>query len=95
MGKALGIEKRDFQDVSFVLAGSWTDLQLLHLRIDKPLQNYLPLDRLNKTEEQKADDKKFRLNLKIPTGPGAKDTENRTEDQFKEQLLDNLFNLGD
>ena len=95
VGKALGIEKRDFQDVSFVLAGSWTDLQLLHLRIDKPLQNYLPLDRLNKTEEQKADDKKFRLNLKIPTGPGAKDTENRTEDQFKEQLLDNLFNLGD
>ncbi len=95
VGKALGIEKRDFQDVSFVLAGSWTDLQLLHLRIDKPLQNYLPLDKLNKTEEQKADDKKFRLNLKIPTGPGEKDRENRTEDQFKEQLLDNLFNIGD
>ena len=95
MGKALGIEKRDFQDVSFALAGSWANLQLLHLRIDKPLQDYLPLERLNKTQEQRAEDKKFRLKLKFPTGPGAKDSENRTEDQFKEQLLDNLLNLGD
>ena len=95
VGKALGIEKRDFQDVSFALTGSWADLQLLHLRIDKPLQDYLPLEKLNKTEEQKASDKKFRLNLKFPTGPGAKDSEGRTEDQFKEQLLDNLLNLGD
>ena len=95
VGKALGIEKRDFQDVSFALAGSWANLQLLHLRIDKPLQDYLPLEKLNKTEEQKASDKKFRLNLKFPTGPGAKDSEGRTEDQFKEQLLDNLLNLGD
>ncbi len=94
VGKLLGIEKRDFQDVSFVLAGSWSAPQLLNLRIDKPIQNYLPLDKLNKTEEQKAEDKKFRLNLKIPTGPGAKDRENRTEDQLKEQMLDNLFNIG-
>ena len=88
VGKALGIEKRDFQDVFFALTGSWADLQLLHLRIDKPLQDYLPLEKLNKTEEQKASDKKFRLNLKFPTGPGAKDSEGRAEDQFKEQLLD-------
>ena len=34
--------------------------------------------------------------LKFPTGPGAEGGEDRTtEDQFKEQLLDNLLNIGD
>lgn len=95
VGKALGIKKRDFQDVSFVLAGGWSNLQLLNLRIDKPLKDYLPLEKLNRTEEQRGDGAQFRLNLKFPTGPGAEGGEDRTtEDQFKEQLLDNLLNIG-
>ena len=94
VGKALGINKRDFQDVSFVLAGSWSNLQLLGLKIDKPLGDYLPLEKLNRTEEQRADGARFRLNLKFPTGPGAEGGEDRTEDQLKEQLLDNLLNIG-
>ena len=95
VGKALGIKKRDFQDVSFVLAGGWSNLQLLNLRIDKPLKDYLPLEKLNRTEEQRGDGAQFRLNLKFPTGPGAEGGEDRTEDQIKEQLLDNLLNIGD
>ena len=51
LGEALGVNKRDFQDVSFVLAGGWSNLQLLNLRIDKPLKDYLPLEKLNRTEE--------------------------------------------
>lgn len=94
LGEALGVNKRDFQDVSFVLAGGWSNLQLLNLRIDKPLQDYLPLEKLNRTEEQRGDGAQFRLNLKFPTGPGAKGGENRTEDQLKDQLLDNLLNIG-
>lgn len=94
LGEALGVNKRDFQDVSFVLAGGWSNLQLLNLRIDKPLQDYLPLKKLNRTEEQRGDGAQFRLNLKFPTGPGAKGGENRTEDQLKDQLLDNLLNIG-
>ena len=94
VGKALGIKKRDFQDVSFVLAGGWSNLQLLNLRIDKPLKDYLPLEKLNRTEEQRGDGAQFRLNLKFPTGPGAEGGEDRTEDQLKEQLLDNLLNIG-
>ena len=95
VGKALGIKKRDFQDVSFVLTGGWSNLQLLNLRIDKPLKDYLPLEKLNRTEEQRGDGAQFRLNLKFPTGPGAEGGEDRTEDQIKEQLLDNLLNIGD
>lgn len=94
VGEALGISKRDFQDVSFVLAGGWSNLQLLNLKIDKPLGDYLPLEKLNRTEEQRADGAQFRLNLKFPTGPGAEGGEDRTEDQLKEQLLDNLLNIG-
>lgn len=94
LGEALGVNKRDFQDVSFVLAGGWSNLQLLNLRIDKPLKDYLPLEKLNRTEEQRGDGAQFRLNLKFPTGPGAKGGENRTEDQLKDQLLDNLLNIG-
>ena len=94
LGEALGVNKRDFQDVSFVLAGGWSNLQLLNLRIDKPLKDYLPLEKLNRTEEQRGDGAQFRLNLKFPTGPGSKGGENRTEDQLKDQLLDNLLNIG-
>ena len=94
VGEALGISKRDFQDVSFVLAGGWSNLQLLNLKIDKPLGDYLPLEKLNRTEEQRGDGARFRLNLKFPTGPGAEGGEDRTEDQLKEQLLDNLLNIG-
>ena len=94
VGKALGIKKRDFQDVSFVLTGGWSNLQLLNLRIDKPLQDYLPLEKLNRTEEQRGDGARFRLNLKFPTGPGAEGGEDPTGDQLKNQLLDNLLNIG-
>ena len=94
LGEALGVNKRDFQDVSFVLAGGWSNLQLLNLRIDKPLKDYLPLEKLNRTEEQRGDGAQFRLNLKFPTGPGAKGGEDHTEDQLKDQLLDNLLNIG-
>ncbi|NLL37682.1 MAG: hypothetical protein GX256_09215 [Fretibacterium sp.] len=93
VGKMLGIQARDFQDVSFILKGSWSELQLLRLKIDKPLKHYLPLDTLN--EEKRLDDKKFRLNLKIPTGPGDTSPEEDPEDQFKQQLLDNLFQIGE
>lgn len=94
VGEALGISKRDFQDVSFVLTGGWSNLQLLNLRIDKPLQDYLPLEKLNRTEEQRGDGARFRLNLKFPTGPGAEGGEDPTGDQLKNQLLDNLLNIG-
>lgn len=94
VGEALGISKRDFQDVSFVLAGGWSNLQLLNLKIDKPLGDYLPLEKLNRTEEQRADGARFRLNLKFPTGPGAEGGEDPTGDQLKNQLLDNLLNIG-
>ena len=93
MGRALGVRSRDFQDISFTLANSWQELQLLDLKIDKSIQDILPIDRLNSAEEQK-DDKRFRLNLKFPTGPGGGYEEETTEDQLKEQIIDNLFNIG-
>ena len=93
-GKMLGIKKRDYQDVSFTLANSWQELRLLDLKTTKSLQDYLPVERLNKEDQQK-DDRQFKLHLKFPTGPGSHDPEDAsTSDQFKEQLIDNLFNIG-
>ena len=93
-GKMLGIRKRDYQDVSFTLANSWQELRLLDLKTTKSLQDYLPVERLNKEEQQK-DDRQFNLHLRFPTGPGSRDPEDAsTSDQFKEQLIDNLFNIG-
>ena len=94
LGRAIGLKSRDFQDVSFTLANSWQNLRLLNLKIDKPLKDFLPLDALNNEEKQK-DDKQFKLNLKFPTGPGSGSPEDEsTEDQLKEQILDNLLNIG-
>ena len=94
-GTILGIKKRDYQNVSFTLANSWQELRLLNLTTTKSLQDFLPVDRLNKEDEQKKDDRQFNLRLRFPAGPGSRDPEDTsTSDQFKEQLIDNLFNIG-
>lgn len=95
LGRAIGLRGRDFQDVSFTLSNSWQELRLLNLKIDKPLQDYLPLDALNGNQRKQKDDTQFRLNLKFPTGPGGGSPEDRsTKDQLTEQLLDNLLHIG-
>ena len=94
-GRVIGLKKRDFQNVSFTLANSWNDPQLLDLKITKPIEDFLPIDILNKDEEKQHEEAKFNMRLRIPTGPGDKSVEEEsTSDQFKEQLIDNLFNLG-
>lgn len=94
-GRVLGMKRRDFQNVSFTLANSWDKLRLENLKITKPIEDFLPIDILNKEEEAQKDDTQFKLRLKIPTGPGDKSIEEEsTTDQFKEQLIDNLFNIG-
>ena len=91
--KAIGYTERDFQNVSFQLKGSWQELQLLNLKIDKSLESYLPLKSLNeKTEERGDDERKFQFNLRIPTGPGGGEDSEDMRNQFKKQFLDNLTN---
>ncbi|MBR0074656.1 MAG: hypothetical protein IJP96_02735 [Synergistaceae bacterium] len=94
-GRMLGAKRKDFQNVSFTLANSWTELRLLNLKITKPIEDFLPIDILNKNEEKQKQDTQFTLKLKFPTGKGEKGSEEEsTEDQFKQQLIDNLFNFG-
>ena len=94
-GRILGVRRKDFQNVSFTLANSWNDPQLLNLKITKPIEDFLPIDILNRDSEEQKNDTQFSLKLKIPTGPGAKSAEeDSTTDQMKEQLIDNLFNWG-
>ncbi|MBQ7545058.1 MAG: hypothetical protein IJT02_08985 [Synergistaceae bacterium] len=94
-GRVLGLKRRDFQNVSFTLANSWQNLRLLNLKITKPIEDFLPIDILNRDEEKQRDDTQFKMRLRIPTGKGDKSVEEEsTTDQFKEQLIDNLFNLG-
>ena len=94
-GRVLGVKKRDFQNVSFTLANSWNEPQLLNLKITKAIEDFLPIDILNHDSEAQRDDTQFKLNLKIPVGPGNKSVEEEsTGDQMKEQIIDNLFNWG-
>ena len=94
-GRVLGLKRRDFQNVSFTLANSWQSPQLLNLKITKPIEDFLPIDILNRDEEKQRDDTQFKLRLRIPTGKGDKSVEEESAgEQFKEQLIDNLFNLG-
>jgi hypothetical protein len=89
VGKLVGYTERDFQDVTFQLRGSWQELRLLNLTIDKSLEAYLPLR--NEATQRKESEKKIQFNLKIPTGPGG-DEDLTTREQFKKQLLNNLLN---
>lgn len=94
-GRVLGLKSRDFQNISFTLANSWQELRLLDLKITKPIEDFLPIDILNRDSETQKDSTQFKLQLKIPTGPGDKSVEEEsTTDQFKRQLLDNLLNMG-
>ena len=94
-GRIFGVKRKDFQNVSFRLANSWEELRLLDLKITKPIEDFLPIDMLNKDEEKQRDDTQFKLNLKIPVGKGHSSIEEEsTGDQFKQQLIDNLFNIG-
>lgn len=94
-GRVLGVKRRDYQSVSFRLANSWQELRLLDLEVSKPIEDFLPIDILNKDEEKQRDDRQFKLNLKFPVGPGNESVEEEsTGDQFKQQLIDNLFNIG-
>ena len=94
-GRVLGIKRRDFQNVSFTLANSWDKLRLENLKITKPIEDFLPIDMLNKETEEQRDDTQFKLQLKFPVGKGNKSVEDEsTSDQLKEQMIDNLFNWG-
>ena len=94
-GRMLGVKRRDFQNVSFRLANSWNNLQFLDLKVTKPIEDFLPINLLNKNEETQRSEQKFKLQLKFPVGPGNHDPEDDSPaDQFKQQLIDNLFDMG-
>lgn len=94
-GRVLGVKRRDYQNVSFTLANSWSALQLLDLKITKSIEDFLPINILNKDEEKQKEETQFKMSIKIPTGPGDKSIEDESpEDQLKQQFIDNLFNLG-
>ncbi len=94
-GRVLGIKRRDFQNVSFTLANSWDNVRLLDLAVTKPIEEFLPIDVLNKSEEEQRETAQFKLRFNFPVGQGNKSVEDdSTSDQFKMQLIDNLFNIG-
>ncbi|MBQ9629935.1 MAG: hypothetical protein IJR43_11855, partial [Synergistaceae bacterium] len=94
-GRVMGLQGRDFQNVSFTLANSWNNLSLENLKVTKPIEEFLPINVLNGDEEKQKSEAKFGIRLKIPTGPGEKSVEEEsTTEQFKKQLIDNLFNIG-
>lgn len=93
--RAMGLKGRDFQNVSFTIANSWTEPRIENLKVTKSIEEFLPIDVLNGDEEKQKSEAKFSIRLKIPTGPGEKSVEEEsTTDQFKQQLIDNLFNIG-
>ena len=93
IGRYLGIADRDFQEVSFQLRGSWSELQLLNLMIDMPLENFVPVRASDSPAERRARERdRIQFNLRIPTGRGTGGEDEDARDQFRRQLLDNLLN---
>ncbi|MBQ3347381.1 MAG: hypothetical protein IJG39_09870, partial [Synergistaceae bacterium] len=93
--RVMGIKRRDFQNVSFTLANSPYDPQLRDLKVTKPIEDFLPIDVLNRDEEKQRDTTQFKMSFKLPVGKGAPSAEDESpSDQFKQQLIDNLFNIG-
>ena len=94
-GRVMGLQGRDFQNVSFTIAGSWNNPGIENLKVTKPIEEFLPINVLNGDEEKQKSEAKFGIRLKIPTGPGEKSIEEESAtEQFKKQLIDNLFNIG-
>ncbi|MBQ7151471.1 MAG: hypothetical protein IJR94_04360 [Synergistaceae bacterium] len=94
-GRVLGVKRKDFQNVSFTIANNWDELRLLNLTITKPIEDFLPIDILNKDQEKQKETTQFTLQLKIPTGQGDKSAEEEsTSDQIKQQIIDNLFKFN-
>ena len=93
--RVMGFQGRDFQNVSFTLANSWEKPELRDLKVTKPIEDFLPIDILNKDEEKQKETTQFKMSFKLPVGEGAPSAEEESPgDQFKRQLIDNLFNLG-
>lgn len=93
--RVMGIKRRDFQNVSFTLANSPYEPHLRDLKVTKPIEDFLPIDVLNKDEEKQKDTTQFKMSFKLPVGKGAPSAEDESpSDQFKQQLIDNLFNIG-
>lgn len=93
--RVMGIKRKDFQNVSFTLANSPYKPQLRNLKVTKPIEDFLPIDILNRDEEKQKEGTQFKMSLKLPVGAGAPSAEDESPgDQFKQQLIDNLFNIG-
>lgn len=93
--RVMGLQGKDFQNVSFTLANSWNEPHLRDLKVTKPIEDFLPIDVLNKDEEKQKDTTQFKMSFKLPVGEGAPSAEDESpKDQFKRQLIDNLFNIG-
>ena len=93
--RVMGFQGRDYQNVSFTLANSWKEPQLRDLKVTKPIEDFLPIDILNNDQEKQKETTQFKMSFKLPVGEGAPSAEEESPgDQFKRQLIDNLFNLG-
>ena len=93
--RVMGVKRRDFQNVSFTIANSWDAPQLRDIKVTKPIEDFLPIDILNKDEEKQKETAQFKMRFKLPVGEGAPSAEDESPgDQFKQQLIDNLFNIG-
>ncbi len=93
--RVVGVKQKDFQNVSFTIANSWSEPQLRDIKVTKPIEDFLPIDILNRDEEKQKETTQFRMRFKLPVGEGAPSAEDESPgDQFKQQLIDNLFNIG-
>lgn len=93
--RVMGVKQKDFQNVSFTIANSWSEPHLRDIKVTKPIEDFLPIDILNRDEEKQKETSQFKMRFKLPVGEGAPSAEEESPgEQFKQQLIDNLFNIG-
>lgn len=93
--RVMGFQGRDYQNVTFTLTNAHGTPAIKDLKVTKSIEDFLPINVLNRDEEKQKETTQFKMSFKIPVGEGAPSAEEEsTTDQFKRQLIDNLFNIG-
>ncbi len=73
----------------------WDRIQLLNIKIAEPIGDILLIDILTKDEEKQKESTQFKVSITVSVGKGGPSIEEESPgDQFKQHLIDNLFNIG-
>ena len=86
--KVLGIKRKTFNDVTFVLQGGFDNPVFSNLKIDREMSGVYEWGK-TANEEGNTDKKRINININIAVGPGSSDSD--VKGDLQQSILDVLF----